>query len=97
MVIGLDDVLRAAEWLYEAEATMPLVFKNMAGASDELVLSEALFEMRARFKETGYPISVPELRSYFSTRVKGHLVEHMLSLSVKRGDYKFENGVLIPN
>ena len=97
MVIGVEDVERATHWLYEAEATMPLVFKNMAGASDELVLQEALFEMRARYKKTGLPIGLQELRSYFSTRVKGHLVEHLLVLSIKRGDYTYENGVLVPN
>jgi hypothetical protein len=90
-------VERAWTWLSAAETTMPLVFKNMAGASDEMILNEALFEMRQRYNKTGFPLDPRELLTYLSGRAKAHLVLHLYRVALQRGDYAVQNGLLIPN
>lgn len=97
MVIGIEDVERAAKWLYEAEATMPLVFKNMAGASDEMLLQEALFEMRALYKRSGVPLDPTVVYGLFASRAKAHQVQPLMVLARNRGDFTVVNGLIVPN
>lgn len=96
MMISEEDAIKAADWMLEVEATMPLIFKNMQGSNDEMLLNEALYEMRARYKQNGF-IDPSELVGFLSSRAKGHLVEHLIRLSFRRGDYQMVNGLIVPN
>lgn len=87
MMIEIFDVERAWEWLHEAEETMPLVFRNMVGSNDDMILTEIQFELRDRYLKTHKPIRYDEYIKIVSARTKVNLVGYFKKLGVERGDF----------
>ena len=96
MMIGPDDVERAFRWLVEAEATMPLIFRNMTSGGDEAILGEVLYEMRSLYKH-GIPLDPRTVFGLFASRAKAHQVHPLMAMARNRGDFEVVNGLIVPN
>lgn len=94
-MIEAFDVERAHEWLTEAEDTMPLVFKNMVGTTDEMVMHEILYDLR---REPGIKNGVPlaTLVQLVTQRVKTDKAKFLIQAMNDRGDIRIQSSDLGP-
>ena len=82
-VIELAHVQLAMDWLFDAEAAVPEIFKAMSSGGDGQVMDEAwhmLFQFYARYKR-GAPHSL--LVEFLTRRIPGHSVERLIDLMEK--------------
>lgn len=79
------DVQRAINWLLEAEAFMPEIFKSMMSRSDGDVIREFQMYVTTQFRRTGKPLHESQLVSYLSERTPAYNVARVLEVAIKSG------------
>lgn len=80
--IGLNDVQRAMEWLFEVEVTMPDIFRAMTGRSDRQVIEELYIFAVQLFRQRGKkPVDGASLRAFLLDRVPHEKVESLLRVA----------------
>lgn len=85
LVIQLEHIQQAMDWLFDLEAHIPEIFKAMSSGGDGKVMEEAwhmLFQFKARHGK-GAPRSM--LIKFISARVPSHAVERIIDL-MEKGD-----------
>lgn len=85
LVVELQDVQLAMNWLFEAESVIPDIFKSMASGGDGKIMEECwhfLFQWKAKFQK-GTPKSV--VLRFLSQKVPSHNVERVLKLMEDTG------------
>lgn len=86
LVIRLEDIQRAREWLLEAEAHMPDVFREMVLRSDVETIKELHFAMFQQFANTKHkPVHSEFLYSFLANRVPSEKIERIIETAVKSG------------
>lgn len=83
LVITLEHIQQAMDWLFDLEANIPEIFKAMSNGGDAKVMDEAwhmLFQFKARHGK-GAPRSL--LIKFISARVPSHAVERIIDLMEK--------------
>lgn len=82
LVIRLEDVQRAQDWLLGAEQLMPDVFREMVARSDNQVIQELHFMMWNQWIKSGKkPIHEAQLISFLSNRVPSEKVIRVLEIA----------------
>lgn len=83
IAIGQEDVIRATDWLLDAEKTMPDIFREMIRQSDNDVIQELhLFAWRV-FAPKKEPIHESKLIGFLQMRLPSNKVPLVLQLAVK--------------
>ena len=86
LVIRLEDIQRARDWLLEAEARMPDVFREMVLRSDVETIKELHFAMFQQFANTKQkPIHSEFLYAFLAQRVPSEKIERIIETAVKSG------------
>lgn len=83
LVITVEHIQQAMDWLFDLEAHIPEIFKSMSNGGEGKVMEEAwhmLFQFKARYKK-GAPRSL--LIKFISQRVPSHAVERIIDLMEK--------------
>lgn len=81
-IIEPIDVQRAMEWLFEAEAFMPDIFRAMIGKSDSQIIEELHFFMQSSWIKTKQtPINTATIRKFLAQRLPSEKVEPVLRLA----------------
>lgn len=83
LVITVEHIQQAMDWLFDLEAHIPEIFKAMSNGGEAKVMDEAwhmLFQFKARYKK-GAPRSL--LIKFISQRVPSHAVERIIDLMEK--------------
>lgn len=84
MVIRKEDILRALDWLLEAEKVMPDIFRSMVGKSDKDVIGELHTYMSARFAaQRSKAIEGEFIRRFLLERVPHEKVESLIQAAEK--------------
>lgn len=79
LIVALDDVERAINWLVEAESFMPDIFRAMTGRSDVQVLEELHhFAMAEWSRDRGKPVPAEKLRRFLISRIPHDKIESLL-------------------
>ena len=85
LVITIEHIQQAMDWLFDLEAHIPEIFKAMSNGGEAKVMDEVwhmLFQFQARFKK-GAPKAL--LIRFISARVPSHAVERIIDL-MEKGD-----------
>lgn len=89
LVVTESDFRRAQKWLFEAEKTMPDVFRAMHQKSDQQLLSDAHYWLYNLWQtpklEDRKPIPEAKLWTWFERRVTSDKVSYMISAMHKAG------------
>lgn len=83
LVITVEHIQQAMDWLFDLEAHIPEIFKAMSNGGEGKVMEEAwhmLFQFAARYQK-GAPRSL--LIEFISRRVPSHAVERIIDLMEK--------------
>lgn len=83
LVIDISHIQRAMDWLFDAESSIPEIFKAMSSGGDGKVMDEAwhmLFQYKARYSK-GAPRAV--LVAFLSNKTPAHNVERLIDLMEK--------------
>jgi hypothetical protein len=87
LVIGLEDLTRAKDLLFEAETLVPDIFRDMAGKSDSAVIEELHFALRALWNSPSYgqkkPIPKSMVYKFLADRVPSWQVDKVLEMCIK--------------
>ena len=87
MIITTDDLMRARNWLIEAEATMPGIFRSMTGMSDDAILQEAYLAVLDEYQKRGSPVPSQFIWQIFSRQAKASQLKYLFQAAIHRGDY----------
>lgn len=94
LILRLDDMERAREWLLEAESVMPDVFREMTNRSDIDVIKELHFAMWQRYAPKKQPIHGEFIHAFLAQRISSEKIAKVIETAVKSGYMKED---LIPN
>jgi hypothetical protein len=84
--IELPDVERSLDWLFEAEARMPDIFRAMKGNSDEQVMDELhIFAIARERMKPGKSIPSPLLWDFLRSRVPSDRIEKIIFACERAG------------
>ena len=86
-IIEVGDITRAMYWLFEAEKTMPDIFRAMIGKSDSQVIEEMhLFVTALWAKERQKPVPGGAIMRFLLQRVPSDKAERILMMA-EEGEY----------
>ena len=86
LLIEREDVLRAIEWLVEAEGRMPDIFKDMSGKNDrDLMVGLHAFAFQLYVRNEKRPVAEARLLGYLSERTPPYNVKHLFDLCFRTG------------
>jgi hypothetical protein len=85
LIVELEDVERAREWLLEAEETMPGIFRAMTSRNDEQVMDETFTYIMQRFALTKKPISENDIHFFLKSRSTVDKAEKIVEIMEKAG------------
>lgn len=102
LTVTLSDFRRAQSWLFEAETTMPDVFRAMAQKSDTQLLQDAHYWLHNRYfrvpKDQRIAIKEREIGRWFESKVPHEKIAGLILALVQNGRArKLEFGGYIPN
>lgn len=84
--ILLSDVDRAIEWLCEAEALMPDIFRSMIGKSDHQVIEELYHYILGLFQmHKGKPIPEQKIWAFLQQRVPSDKIPRIIEVAERSG------------
>ena len=93
--IELIDVRRAFEWLFEAEALMPDIFRAMVGKSDRQVIEELHLYMESTWIKNKYkPLRTDEVTTFLSHRIPSEKIFPVLNIAEATGIIAHPAGAL---
>lgn len=84
LVIGIEHFRQAFDWLVDAEAAIPDIFKDMASGGDEQVMEEVwhfLFQYQARFPGKFAPQAL--VYRFVASKVPAYNIENILNMMEK--------------
>lgn len=90
MVISLDDYSEAFNWLMEAEAYMPDIFKAMVAGGDSVAMEEAWNYVWTVFAKEHRPVAEHRVIHFLRERVPAHSVMNVLEIMVKSRMFQIE-------
>jgi hypothetical protein len=85
LIIEFIDIVRAKAWLFEAEAVMPDIFREMIGRSDSQVMEELhlyLFSLWGRDRKSFHTSAMV---NFLATRVPSDKIEKIITIADKSG------------
>jgi hypothetical protein len=85
MTVTRPDMDMAREWLLDAEAFMPEIFKDMVRHEDGGIYVEMAAQFFPVYLSTRRPIAAATLYKWLSSRVAAHQVERFLQIAVAAG------------
>jgi hypothetical protein len=85
MTIELKDFLRAKLWLFDAEASMPDIFRDMAGRSDSQVLQDMHFFMWSQYARDKKPIHESRVYNWLTTRAHADKIKYIIETAERSG------------
>lgn len=86
MVIHKEDVERAQEWLLEAEALMPEIFKALSGINDLQVIQDLHFYLWELWhRENKRPLHISRAHLFLAARVPSYSREHIVKTCFAAG------------
>ncbi len=86
LVIRLEDIERAREWLLDAESKMPDVFREMVLKSDVETIKELHFACWQRYSNTKQqPLHSEFVYAFLSNRVPSEKIEKIIETACKSG------------
>lgn len=85
LTIGLPDVVRAIDWILDAERVMPDIFRQMAGKSDGQVLQELHFFAFTLYSAEKKPIHESRLIHFLTSKVPAEKIQKILEMADKSG------------
>lgn len=89
LVITMDHVQRALDWLLEAELYMPDIFKEMTGTTHSQLVEEAwYFIYKAYIKNGKKAVVESRIINFLQQRTAAHNVERVLQVMEKSGIIK---------
>lgn len=83
ITIYMEDFQRALDWMLEAEAQIPEIFKSAARAGTGRVIEEAWYFMFQTYAKENKPILEFRLVQFLQERVPVHNVQQIIELMVK--------------
>ena len=83
MLITLDDYAEAFNWLMEAEAYMPDIFRAMVAGGDSIAMEEAWNYAWTVFSKEKRPVAEHRVVHFLRERVPAHNVMRVLDIMVK--------------
>lgn len=86
MLIELEDVIRARDWLLEAESLMPEIFKEMAGKSDGQIIQDLHYYLYDFWiKNNKEPIHRSKIDLFLMNRTPSYNIEAIVNTCVRSG------------
>lgn len=76
-----SDVIRAMEWLFEAEAQMPSIFRAMQGKSDGALLEELWHFVQAVWNKHRLPTQTSQMKRFLSIRAPEDKIDGLIRLA----------------
>jgi hypothetical protein len=83
LLITKPDVIRAQEWLLEAESLMPDIFRDMVQKSDTQTIGELHFFLWSLYIKDQKPLHESVLFHFLQQRVPGEKIERILEVAVR--------------
>lgn len=83
LLIRIEDYQRALDWLFEAEALMPEIFKAMAQGGTGKVMEEAWYYLFTIHAKEQKPVMLHRLILFLQERVPVHNVQNTIDLMEK--------------
>ena len=83
MLIDLEDVTRARDWLFHAENLMPDIFRDMTQKSDALVIQDLHYFLWTIWSKKKEPIHESRLFNFLQTKVPSEKIEKVLDTAVR--------------
>ena len=80
-----DAIRRAQQWLFDAEADMPEVFKAASAGGDANTLEECVYFVYEKYIRSNTPIPERDIIGFLSTRVDAFKVQSIYDLMVRSG------------
>lgn len=85
LVVSLEDVSRARDWLLHAEQLMPDIFRDMVLKSDAQVIQELHFFLWQLWVKHKKPIHEGRAIHFLQNRLPAEKIERVLDIAVKSG------------
>lgn len=85
LIIRLEDVNRARDWLLEAERFMPDIFRDMVLKSDYQTIQELHFHVWQIYSGTKAPVHDEHLYSFLSNRVPSEKITKIIETAERSG------------
>lgn len=85
MVIRSRHFQRAYDWLTEAEAMMPEIFKSMSTSSTGKIMEEAWYYLYTAYSKEGSAIPIARLIQFLQERVPIHNIQTTIDMMEKGG------------
>jgi hypothetical protein len=83
LVITIDHVQKAFDWITEAETYMPDIFKSMTSGGDSNVMHETWYFVYQLWMKENQPIAEHRIYNFLQDRVPAHNVERIVDVMVK--------------
>ena len=90
------DFLRARTWLLDAEATMPDIFRDMAGRSDTQVLQDLHYFLWQLYNKEKKPIHESRVIHWMAAKAPSDKIGNILLVAEKSGMISVSNGCYTP-
>jgi hypothetical protein len=85
LTVSHDDLVRAQDWLLEAESKMPDIFRDMAGKSDKVVIDDLHDFMWKMYTRDKKPLHESKLIMFLKGKVPTEKVFRILELCERSG------------
>ena len=90
LIISLDHFQRALNWLTEAEAAMPDIFRSMTTGGDSRAIEEAWYFVFQIYAKEKKPVLENRLVFFLKEKVPSHQIKTIIDTMVKAGMLKAE-------
>lgn len=89
--IQVEDVKKAQSWLFSAEATMPDIFRAMAGKTDILVLQEFHYALSLKYEASGQKtVDEKWVWAFMQERTTSDKIVNILAMGEKAGWFEVD-------
>lgn len=85
LVVKVEDVETALEWLCEVEELMPHIFSTVTAGVDGPVIKETLFAIRAAYQVGSIPVSEATIYEFLALRSPSSNVKTIIEVMLKSG------------
>ena len=83
LTITLEDYQTAINWMVEAEALMPEIFKAMASGGDSIAIEDTWHFVWRIWTDENKPVTEGRIMSFLSERIPAYNVKNVLELMVR--------------
>jgi hypothetical protein len=96
LTVSHDDLVRAQDWLLEAESKMPDIFRDMAGKSDKVVIDDLHDFMWKMYTRDKKPLHESKLIMFLKGKVPTEKVFRILELCERSGVIERDRSQALP-